>query len=962
LCLACLLLVGSLPGRAQAAPTLAGLSAEERAWIREHPVVRAGDGPPWPPLVGWRDDGRYDGASADLLALIAARTGLSFDVRREPDYAAVLRKLEAGDLDVAPLLAPSPARSRYLLFTPEVLKSTTVVVHRRGQTDYAPGASLAGRRIAIERGYVIHEHLRQQVPDAKLVETASTREALAAVAANSADLYIGGLPSAAYWVERDLLANLEVAGRYAFGFESLAMGVRATQPVLHGILQKAVASITDAERDALLHKWLPVRNLLAEDTRAFAMSAAERDWVARQQRILIGVDGFFPPVSIRMPDGSISGMAKDYLDLVSARTGLNFETGAATTWADALAAARRGEIDMLIAAARNPHREDYLTFVGPYVRIPTAVVVPIDAPEALSLADFAGRRVAILREHFLLAELRRSHPSLQLLQFDTQQDVLAAVVDGAADAGLGNLDVVTTLMRARYPARLRVATTVPGGDSELYFAARAERPELARVLKKALDAIGEADHRAIRMRWIATPARVSLPWHEIGWYGGAAAALMLAIVGALGWHTRRLQAEIARRTALEVELEASRNRALAESALKSARLATFSHEVRTPLNGVISGLEILAEQGLPPRAQSIATLAAEAAGNLLLQVNQLLDYVRIEAGGVKLAPHTADLAAAILEAANVIAPAAARKGVRLRLSVDPRPFPGLEVDGVRVRQVALNLIGNAVKFTPAGEVTVALQAVAMPGTGLCALTLTVTDTGPGIADDVRERLFSPFAQSTGTPGAAAQGSGLGLWICAEIARAMGGEIDVSSPPGRGASFRLSFAAPVVAGVAFDGERRFDLDGRWTAPAAAQGPAPAADAAAPAGAGPLVGMRVLLAEYDRLQQFTAIGELARAGCSIVAAGDGDEALDLWRDADFDLLLTDCHLPGRDGMALAGAVRERERALGLPRCWIVALTASTEAEIREACLQAGIDDVLVKPLSVDTLAALRGARRA
>jgi signal transduction histidine kinase len=406
---------------------------------------------------------------------------------------------------------------------------------------------------------------------------------------------------------------------------------------------------------------------------------------------------------------------------------------------------------------------------------------------------------------------------------------------------------------------------------------------------------------------------------------------------AQGW-LLRLRAD-----ALAAEKDDALRLAHEQSAERQRFLAKVSHELRTPLHGMLGLTRLLHLEAHAPVLSHRLELIEGLGTQLLVLINDLLEVSRIDAGHFVLKVEPFDLAALLDQQAELFALRAADKGLRFRLQMDlPRPC-WVRGDGARLRQVLNNLLGNAVKFTHRGSITLQAARCGQPDRVL----LAVTDTGSGIGTTELARIFQPFHQAGGGVvagsgggsaggglGAATDGVGLGLTIAREIALAMGSDIVVHSTPGEGSTFSVEVLLP---------------------------PAPR-EAAAPGSAGPVrrLPRLVLVAEDDEVNALIVGAFLDVLGVRHERVADGKQAVSrALRETDRpELVLMDCRMPVMDGLAATLDIRRQERTLGLARLPILALTATAAEADRQACLDAGMDEVIAKPFTQAQLAdALR-----
>jgi PAS domain S-box-containing protein len=397
--------------------------------------------------------------------------------------------------------------------------------------------------------------------------------------------------------------------------------------------------------------------------------------------------------------------------------------------------------------------------------------------------------------------------------------------------------------------------------------------------------------------------------------------------------------DITERKDFERQLVAAREEALAASRLKSQFLANMSHEIRTPINGILGATSLLLSQELAVGTRDYLETIRDSGRILLATINNILDVSKIEAGKLALERIPFSLPVLVEDTLRLFVAEAEGRGISLRgeLAADlPAFWYG---DPVRVRQILINLLGNALKFTTVGGVTVRFRL----GDG-GAILGEVSDSGPGVPEAQRGAIFEPFTQGDGSTTRKYGGSGLGLAICRELVSLMGGEIRCDDAPGGGARFSFTLALERASEVPPPPPPRPSRKpSREGAPRPSTRP-PAAGA-----------LRLLLAEDNATNAKITRKILERSGHQVDVASNGQEALDAWRTRVFDLILMDVQMPVMDGLEATRRIRDEERTRG-QRTPVVALTANVMTEDIERCLASGMDAYLAKPFERETLLAL------
>jgi signal transduction histidine kinase/ActR/RegA family two-component response regulator len=395
-----------------------------------------------------------------------------------------------------------------------------------------------------------------------------------------------------------------------------------------------------------------------------------------------------------------------------------------------------------------------------------------------------------------------------------------------------------------------------------------------------------------------------------------------AIAFVVAWQNRRLRF-------LGTAAEEARKQAARASTVKSEFLANMSHEIRTPMNGIIGTISLLADSGVTKeQAEYLETM--QSCGDSLLQlVNDILDLSKVDAGKLVLERTPLRIQDLVSDALAVISPMARTKGLAVNRYFDRNLPEAVMGDPQRLRQVLLNLLSNAVKFTEHGTVSVEVSVVYQDAR--CAnLCMAVRDTGIGIPEETQKSIFDPFTQADCSTTRRYGGTGLGLTICRGVLEVMNGYLEVESQVGHGSCFRAYVLLPL-------------------APPA---PPPEARKTVTAASGKR-SLKILLAEDNAVNRTVAIRLLQRMGHRVDAAFDGAQAVAAVQRDRYDLILMDCQMPVMDGYAAAQEIR-RLRLPVTPT--IVALTANAMPEDRRRCLDAGMDEYLAKPISLDQLSAL------
>ncbi|MET0848101.1 MAG: transporter substrate-binding domain-containing protein [Pseudomonas sp.] len=917
-----------LLGRSAVEGYEASLDEQDRQWLHNKGVLRLGvSGPDYPPFEVTRNHDELEGITADYAMLVAQLLNVQIEVQRYVTREAAMEALKFGELDV---LGTS---NNFELADPELILSSAYAEDQPmliTRLDERRPVDLAGKRIAMADDYLPAQTVESFYPEASLQRYPSALDALGAVAYGQDDVYLGDLISANYLINNNYFNSVHLEGPSGLDANPFGFALARDNLPLKDLIDKALAAIPMDQRSVIEQRWSAGRAKVVGQPRVI-LSESEQRWLDQHPTVNVGAVENFAPLTFYDPEGRFSGLTAQLLNMISQRSGLNFDVLRGQTLDQQIQRLKAGEIKVLAAIIPTTEGVAGLHFTRSYVTNPYTLVSATTADSPKKPDDLAGKRLAIYPRHPMRAFIQAQVPDVLMVDVQNPAEGLELVAKGQADAAISSLFMTRYLIARYYQGRLRISSTVGDKPARISMATNRDDLVLNSILNKALLSISPEEMDDLVARWSNDVVVDGSYWlrHRQGILQAfaVAGALLSLALGWIAWQRRQMR----QRQQWMQQLQDAKDSADDANRAKTTFLATMSHEIRTPMNALIGFLEMAwkrSEEGVADR--TALEVASAAAQQLLALIGDILDIARIESGHLSLTPERANLRALVESVCRVFEGLARQKNLGWRVELDARSDRDVLIDPTRFKQVLSNLLSNAIKFTREGEVSLTLTVA--PGlSGHLTVNVRIEDTGIGISAADQKQLFSPFVRGGNSQQSARHGSGLGLVISLTLCEMMDGRLELRSLLGRGTQVEINLSLIALK------------------------PLPVDESLSSSGLAPTRPLTILVVDDYRANRLLLSSQLSYLGHGVMEAEDGAQGLELWRVHEFDLVITDCNMPMLSGYELAGAMRDEERAQGLPTTLILGFTANAQPEEKVRCLEAGMDDCLFKPIRLADLSS-------
>lgn len=910
---------------------------EELTWIKNNPKIKVGVDANWPPFDYIDITGQHQGVSSEYLNLITKYTGLRFDIYSDA-WINVLDKIQKKELDLLACAAKTSQRESYLNFTDSYLDVEIVVVGRK-DLKLNTFDEIKNYKVAVQKNNYIYEDLSRMFPNMKFYFVKSNEEAFKAISYGKADFYLGNLAVVTYFIEKDLLTNLEIKMKSDFESAKLSIAVLKENKILFDIIQKVLDSISEEEKDKINKKWI-LENESKE--RLINFSKEELDWLKQNPIIYLSGDPKWPPFSF-YEDGKYVGIIPDMLNLLKEVSGINFSHLDTNSWQDSVNLLKNKEIKILDAVTITPSMSKILDFTSKYFSSQIVIIGNKKNERYISsikdLENIKNKTLGLVEGHFITEMIKRDNPDLEI--FGTFKDIpegLKALSTGMIDYFILDIPTFDYYSKIYTLSNLKIVG-ITGYNTEYRFGVEKDNIILVSIMNKILKHIPQDRKDEIYRKWIKIDSGKNIDYDLI-WKISVISFIILSII--FYWN-RKLKQEIKEKEKIQKELEKERNninslneelkkaKDVAENIArqKSEFLANMSHEIRTPMNSVIGFTEILDKEIQNPLHKEYLSSIKKGGDSLLRIINDILDLSKIEAGKLEIKQESINPTNMFLEIESIFHSKIISKNITFIVEIDKTIPKYIIMDGVRIRQILFNLIGNAIKFTEKGHIKLKVENVYKDNIkSKIDLIFSVEDTGIGIDENNLKSIFNAFEQVKNQDVAKYGGTGLGLAICAKLVHMMNGEIEVQSEKNKGSIFRV-----ILRDIPVSSMEEEIISNKLSASNIAFEKA-----------------QILVVDDVEENRKLVQASLKDYDIDLIMANNGQEALNKLKNISVDLILMDLRMPVMDGYEAAMIIKNDERLKNTP---LIALTASVMGKDLEKVSKYGFDGYLRKPVILDDL---------
>lgn len=922
-------------------PQSISLTPEEKIFVREHPVIRVIKSFHQPPFTIHQEN-TVTGYLYDLLSQVMDIAGFSPQyVEGLQTYDAMVDAVRNGRADILPNMNSYRHLPDTISRTVPVVTTPNALVAKISTPKINETSELFGKKVAVVKGYA-QDQILTKFPQIQKIHVVSNDEGFQAVRMGRADYFLNNLANSLYVIQMTFATDLRIAGELsyeAFPPLSLSFAVSQKTPELPAIIAKALAAVPLEARLDLRKKWLGEEmedGRRTKDSRktGIRLTAEERSYLDEKGPLAMCSPPGWPPIEWIDENGRHQGISADFINLIARLLDHKIKLVPTKTWDDTIACVKTGKCDVVSTITQPDEHSEYLNVTDVYQELDVVIATRKEQIYIQNLETLKGEKIGVVKGSAYQSIIENDLPSIEIIQLDDMAQGLRMVQSGEIIGVVDNLISLAYAIQQGTLVDIKISGRV-GNAIQLRMGSRKDDPMLKQILDRALNAITPEQRKEIASKWIAVKFELGMDTTLL-WKVLAITAFI--ILGIFAWNRKLAvynQKILKAKEALEeskAEAEKARNEAEKANRAKSEFLANMSHELRTPLNAILGFSELMArETNLSNEQRANLEIIGRSGEHLLSLINDVLEFSKIEAGSISLFRENFDLHHLLLGLEEMFRLRAQQKGLDLVFEQYPLLPRAIRTDQMKLRQILINLLGNAINYTESGSITLSITSnrpdKGKPP-GKCSLRFEVVDTGIGIPEEEQEKIFDAFFQS-GDQCPSLQGTGLGLPISRKFAELMGGVLEVDSEMDTGSRFTLAIPVELVEGAPTEpSERTLKIIGLKPGQPA---------------------FRLLVAEDNDNNRNLLVQWLQKVGFELREVVNGREAIKAWREWQPHLIWMDMRMPVVDGYEATASIKsEMQNSKTGIDTKIIALTASAFKEDRQRVLEQGGDDFVSKPV--------------